>query len=67
MIWRRVTGGWNCNPYQVRWTSGGKWMARVSRMAALPTHIGHFATAEEAKAACQEYHDGCEAQWKDAK
>lgn len=65
MTWRAIQGGYNCQPYQVRWTNGGKWIARYQYGKGLPAHLGTFETAAEAKAACEGHRRGGEAEWQE--
>jgi hypothetical protein len=55
MTWRKVQGGLNSYPYKVRWTPGGKWIARCDTGTGLPAHLGTFAPEKEARAACEDH------------
>lgn len=58
MNWRRTREGWLCAPYTVKWTNGGKWVARrQADKHSFPEQLGIYQTADEAKQACAEYRE----------
>jgi hypothetical protein len=65
MTWHAIQGGYNQHPYQVRWVSGGKWLARFNHGRGMPEHLGTFATANEAKAACEGHRMGKAEEWQE--
>jgi hypothetical protein len=66
MIWRKTDGGYNANPYQVRWLNGGKWLARLTQRAMSPESLGTYDTANEARAACEGHRKACVEAWESA-
>lgn len=52
MNWQRGDSGFVCDPYVVKYRQR-RWVAQRHEGMRHPKHLGSFATADEAKAACE--------------